>query len=319
MKFKFTAAFSTHFILLFLLTACTNPVSQSEKIKVVASTTMVGDVVRQVGGDYIDLTVLFPVGADPHTFEPRPQDAAAIADAQIVFLNGFELEHALNPVIESSATGHVVEVSEGIESNYFSEAEIHEADELQHEEEEGVPSHDHSGVDPHTWMDPNLVTHWVATIATTLSETDPQNAAIYKSNADAYAKQLIELDAWIRAEVEKIPPENRKLVTDHENMGYFIQRYGFSLSGLIVDSLSTNASTSAQDLAALEDNIKSQNVKAIFIGSSVNPSLAEQISHDTGVQVVTVKTESLGEDGSDTATYILYMKTLVTAIVNGLQ
>jgi len=318
MKFNFTAALSTLFILLFVLTACSNPVSQSDKIKVVASTTMVGDVVRQVGGDLIDLTVLFPVGADPHTFEPRPQDAAAIADAQLVFLNGFELEHALEPVIESSATGQVVEVSDGIDPLKFSVLVGHGEDEAQREVE-GVHPHEHSGTDPHTWMDPNLVIHWVSKIATTLSETDPQNAATYEANADAYTQQLVELDAWIRAEVDKIPPENRKLVTDHQNLAYFIQRYGFTLSGLIVDSLSTNASPSALELAALEDNIKSQNVKAIFIGSAVNPSIAEQVAHDTGVKVITVKTEYLGKDGSDTATYILYMKTLVKAIVNGLQ
>ena len=318
MKIKIAAACSTLFILLFVLMACTNPVSQSDKIKVVASTTMVGDVVRQVGGNFIELTVLFPVGTDPHTFEPRPQDAAAIADAQIVFLNGFELEHALEPVIESNSTGLVVEVSDGIDPLQFSVLEVQGQDEFQQEEGEGHP-HEHSGADPHTWMDPNLVIIWVTNISDALSNLDPQHAASYQANAEAYTEQLTELDAWIRTEVDKIPPEDRTLVTDHENLAYFIQRYGFTLSGLIVDSLSTNASPSAKELAALTDIITTQNVKAIFIGSGVNPSIADQVANDTGIKVITVKTESLGEDGSDTATYILYMKTLVKTIVDGLQ
>ena len=321
MKTKLNLAFSILFVMVFALTACAKTAAQPEKVKVVASTTMVGDVVRQVGGDFIELTVLFPVGTDPHTFEPRPQDAAAIADAQIVFLNGLELEHALEPVVESNATGQVVEVSEGIEALQFS-SELHQEDEgeeVHHEEEGEEHHHDHSGADPHTWMDPNLVIIWVTNISDALSNLDPQHAASYQANAEAYTEQLTDLDAWIREEVAKIPPEDRKLVTDHENMGYFIQRYGFTLSGLIVDSLSTNASPSAKELAALTDNIKSQNVKAIFVGSAVNPSIAEQIANDTGVKLITVKTESLGEEGSETATYILYMKTLVNAIVNGLQ
>ena len=312
MKLKQIGIIFVFFIMSAALTACATVGSNPNLIQVVASTTMVGDVVKQIAGDKIELTVLYPVGSDPHTFEPRPQDVAAISNAQVIFLNGLELEHSLEPVIESNAKVDVVEVSDGVEVRQFSE--IEQADPLA-----PADDHDHAAGDPHTWMDPNCVMIWVENVEKEFTKLDPQNAEYYHQNAQNYLAQLNELDAWIREEVDKIPASERKLVTDHENMGYFIQRYGFTLSGLVVDSLSTAASPSAQALSALQDVIKDQQVKAIFVGSTVNPALAQQIARDTGVELFTIKTESLGEPGSDTDTYLKYMKTLVTTIVNGLQ
>ncbi|MBA4383960.1 MAG: ABC transporter substrate-binding protein [Anaerolinea sp.] len=306
---KKTSSIIIVLLLVLSLAACSTSKASQTGLKIVASTTMVGDVVSQIGGKHIQLTVLYPVGADPHTFEPRPQDVAAITDAQIVFLNGLELEHSLEPVIESNATGKIIHVSDGVEVLPFSELQP-----SQNSEGETFTSGD-----PHTWMDPNLVMVWVNNIEAVLSELDPANADEYAANAKSYLAQLTDLDAWIQTEVDKIPVDNRKLVTDHENMGYFIHRYNFTLIGLVVDSLSTGASPSAQDLSKLEDLIKQQGVKAIFIGSTVNPNLADQVAKDTGIKLITIDTESLGEQGSDTATYIEFMKKMVTAIVNGLQ
>ena len=293
------------FLLLVSLSACSASQSTPTGIKVVASTTMVGDVVSQIGGNYIQLTILYPVGADPHTFEPRPQDVAAISEAKIIFLNGLELEHALQPVIDTNATGKVIKVSDGVEILPFSGSET--TSQLQ------------ATSDPHTWMDPNLVKVWVNNIQAALSAQDPTHTDEYAANAANYLTQLSDLDSWIQTEVANIPVDSRKLVTDHENLGYFIHRYDFKLVGLVVDSLSTGASPSAQDLAKLEDLIKQQEVKAIFIGSTINPNLTDQVASDTGTQVITINTESLGNPGSDTATYIQFMQKLVTAIVNGLK
>lgn len=314
MNKKFFSIIVVVMIFSMLLSACASPTSNNDKITIVASTTIVGDVVKQIGGDHIQLTVLFPVGADPHTFEPRPQDVAAISEAKIIFLNGLELEHSLENILDSNATGTIVEVSEGVEVLPF-EGEHQEGEEEHSNEEE----HEHAAGDPHTWMDPNMVMIWVNNIEATLSELDPENTADYAANAQKYRAELSDLDAWIQAEVAKIPVEDRKLVTDHENMGYFIHRYNFTLVGLVVDSLSTGASPSAQDLSALEDVIKEQSVKAIFIGATVNPNLANQVVKDTGTQLITVNTESLGGEGSDTSNYIDFIKKLVTTIVDGLQ
>lgn len=310
---KITFISSLFLILSLLVSGCATSTTAADGLKVVASTTLVGDVTKQVGGEHISLTVLLPVGADPHTFEPRPQDVAAISDAQLVFLNGLELEHSLEPIIESNASCPVVEVSDGVEVIKFSG--VHEESEHDSDSE----AHTHAEGDPHTWMDPNAVMIWVENISRSLIELDPEHKADYEANAQTYLQQLSDLDTWIKEQVDTIPAENRALVTDHENMGYFAQRYGFTLAGLVVDSLSSGASPSAQELSQLEDTIREQGVKAVFVGSTVNPALSEQVARDTGVKLVVLNTESLGDENSDISNYIDFMKKLVNSIVEGLQ
>jgi ABC-type Zn uptake system ZnuABC Zn-binding protein ZnuA len=284
-----------------LLTACGGAAPDGQAgLKVVASTTIVGDVVAQVGGGLIQLTVLFPPGADPHTFEPRPQDIAALSEAQVVIINGMDLEEALEPALEANVTGTIIHTSEGIEVLAF-EGEEHE------------------GSDPHTWTDPNNVIIWTQNIAATLSEADPSNAAAYRANADAYIASLRELDGWIRSEVEKIPAERRKMVTDHRAFGYFAEEYGLEQIGALIGSFSANAASSAQELAALEDKIREQEVPAVFVGKTVNPALAEQVAQDTGVKLVRVYTGSLSEPGGEADSYLEFMRYNVNAIVEALK
>jgi ABC-type Zn uptake system ZnuABC Zn-binding protein ZnuA len=284
-----------------LLAACGGaPAVSSGGLKVVASTTIVGDVVKQVSGVLIDLSVLFPPGADPHTFEPRPQDMAAISDAKVVVINGMDLEEALKPALDANVRGMLVHASEGIEARAF-EGEEHE------------------GSDPHTWTDPNNVIIWTQNIAAALAEADPTNAATYQANADAYIASLRDLDTWIRAEIEKIPAERRKLVTDHLAFGNFVDEYGLEQVGALVGSFSTDAAPSAQELAELEDKIKAQGAPAVFVGRTVNPELAEQVAQDTGTKLVFVYTGSLSEPGGEANTYLKFMRYNVTAIVEALR
>ncbi|GAB4419236.1 MAG: metal ABC transporter substrate-binding protein [Anaerolineales bacterium] len=273
----------------------------------IASTTILGDVVAQVGGEHINLTVLYPPGADPHTFDPRPQDIAAISEAQVLFLNGLNLEESIESIVEQNATGLVVHVSEGVDV-----LELDEAHEVEDE-------HGHEGGDPHTWTDPNNVITWTKNIAAALSKADPAHASTYRANADAYIASLRDLDAWIRTEVERIPSEKRKLVTDHQVFGYFARAYGFEQVGALIGSFSTNASPSAQEVAALEDTIRAQNVPAIFVGMDSNNKLAEQIAQDTGVQVVLLYTGSLTAPGGEAESYLAFMKYNVNAIVTALK
>jgi ABC-type Zn uptake system ZnuABC Zn-binding protein ZnuA len=292
-----------------LLTACGGPPPDVQAgLKVVASTTIVGDVVAQVGGDRIELTVLFPTGADPHTFEPRPQDIAALSDAQVVIISGLGLEEALEPTLEANVKGAIVHASDGIEVLTFDGGVY---------EEDGDRTHE-SG-DPHTWTDPNNVIVWTENIAAALSEADPSNAAVYRANADAYIASLRQLDNWIRSEVAQIPAERRKLVTDHRALGYFADEYGFEQVGALVGSFSTNASPSAQELAALEETIKLQNVTAVFVGNEVNPQLAEQVVQDTGTKLVYLYTGSLSEAGGEADSYIEFIRYNVNAIVGALK
>ena len=183
----------------------------------------------------------------------------------------------------------------------------------------GGHSHSHDE-DPHFWLDPNNVIRYVENIRDGLSQADSAGAATYRANAEAYIAQLKELDRWIAEQVKAIPPERRLLVTNHESFGYFADRYGFKIVGTIMPSVSTGASPSAQQLAALINQIKSAKVKAIFLETGTNPQLAKQIAQETGVRVVTdLYTHSLTDAKGPAPTYLAMMRYNVQAIVNALK
>lgn len=282
-------------------------------LRVVATTTIVGDVVRNVGGDAIDLTVLLPVGADPHGFEPAPADIAAVSAADAVFVNGLDLEQFLTTLLEN-AGGHArtVAVSDGIVP--LSSAGDPE-DAAAHDEE----AEHAGGGDPHTWTDPNNVLVWVDNIQRALAELDPANAPTYSANAARYKAELQTLDGWISQQVGQIPPSERRLVTDHAVFGYFARRYGFEQTGAVAPGYSTLAESSAQELARLEDRLRGEGVKAIFVGSTASSALSQRVADDTGIQLVRVYSGSLSAPGGPAATYLDYMRYNVAAMVKALQ
>lgn len=277
-----------------------------EKLKVVATTNIVGDVVNQVGGDRIELTTLMDVGVDPHTFVPSPSDTAAIHDAHVVFANGAGLEADLEEMFESAGGDALhIPVSDGLE---------HRQAEAGSESDE----HDHEEVDPHVWFDVQNVIHWVERIERTLSGLDPDNAGVYGANAQAYVRELEELDAWVVEQVATIPEANRKLVTNHPVFAYLANRYGLEQLGAIYP-VSPSSEPSARDIAALEDTIRQYGVPAVFAENTVNPKLAAQVASDTGVQLVPLYSGSLGKPGSDAESYILLIRFDVSAIVDALK
>jgi ABC-type Zn uptake system ZnuABC Zn-binding protein ZnuA len=280
-------------------------------LKVVATTTLVGDVVRQVGREHVALNVLLPVGADPHTFEPRPQDMAVLSDAEVVFINGLGLEEALEPALEANVKGKVVTVSDGIEVLPFEDVHGGGA--------KGGDEDEHATGDPHTWTDPNNVMVWTRNIAAALAEADPENAAAYRENSETYLAELGALDEWVREQTAQVPAEQRKLVTDHAALGYFAEEYGFEQVGLVLPSLSTNAAPSAQELAALVDAIREQGVQAIFVAMEVNSATSRQVAGDTGAKLVPIYSGSLGEAGSGVESYLEWMRYNVQAIVEALK
>ncbi|MBN1922352.1 MAG: zinc ABC transporter substrate-binding protein [Anaerolineae bacterium] len=287
--------------------------SGQERLRVVATTSLVADVVQQVGGDTIDLRVLVPLGADPHSFTPAPQDAAAVANAHVVFINGAGLEAFLEKLLESAgAQVPIVPVSAGI---MLLEGVAHAEMDVEPEDPE---HHPHEG-DPHTWFSPRNVERWTQNIAESLSALDPAHAADYAANATAYTEELEALDLWILDQVAQIPPAKRKLVTDHTVFTYFAEAYGFEQLGAIIPGYSTLASPSAQDLARLEDAIREFDVPAVFVGVTLNPSIAAQVAQDTGVRLVPVYQGSLSEAGGPADTYLAFMRYNVNAIVDGLR
>lgn len=305
-----------------LLTACGGQTSGEEnapilnegKLKVVATTTIVGDVISQVGGDLIDLNVLLPVGTDPHSFDPTPQEIALISDADLVFANGAGLEEFLTALIESAnAQDRVVYLSELIELTDF--AAQNNAQEVELDDKDQA----HWSGDPHTWTDPNNVILWVEAIDDQLGRSDPSNADAFSTNAAAYIADLIALDTWIRQQVAQVPEGKRQIVTDHLLFGYFAAAYGFEQIGAVIPGYSTLAEPSARDLAAMEDAITALGVQAIFVGNTVNPSLAERVAEDTKTQLIFVYTGSLSEPEGQAATYIDYLRYNTNAFVEALK
>jgi ABC-type Zn uptake system ZnuABC Zn-binding protein ZnuA len=277
-----------------------------EKLKVVATTNIVGDVVGQVGGDRIELTTLMGVGVDPHSYVPTPADTAAVHDAHVLFANGLDLEEFLYEML-ASAGGNAVQV------HLSEELDAREAESDDHEDEHGQ-----EGADPHVWFDPKNVIHWAGEIEEMLSILDPVNAKIYAGNAAGYQRILEELDAWIVEQVATIPEAHRKLVTNHPSFGYFAERYGLEQIGTVYP-VSPSSEPSAQDIAVLQDAIRKYGVPAVFAESTVNPKLAEQVARDSGVQLVPLYTGSLGEPGSGAESYIELMRYDTRAIVEALK
>ena len=279
------------------------PVGEHAPLRVVATTSIVGDVVAQVGGEWIALNVLLPVGSDPHNFEPTPQDIARVAEADVIFINGAGFEVFLAPLLESAGSqDRVVDLSAPL-------ALLESAD-ADHVEEEG---------DPHVWTDPRNVIRWVQEIAGALSALDEEHALEFQANAERYQAELEALDAWIREQVAQIPPENRQMVTDHAVFGYFAAAYGFQQVGALIPGYSTLAAPSARELAALEDAIQSLGVTTLFVGNTVNPSLAERVAGDTGVKLVFLYTGSLSAPDGEAPTYLDYMRYNTGAIVEALK
>ncbi|HEX9921816.1 MAG TPA: zinc ABC transporter substrate-binding protein [Anaerolineae bacterium] len=281
-----------------------------EKLQIVVTTNIIGDMGHNVAGDLIDLAILIPTGSDPHTFQPTPQDAASIADANVILANGLNYEVFLAELIDNAGGEAVlIHVAEGVETRKFE-------GEQEHDEEHAAE--DHEGADPHAWMTPHNALVYVYNIEAALSALDPANAETYKANAETYEAQLEALDRWVFEQIETIPPKNRQMVTDHEAFGYYADRYGLEIVGAVIPFYSTAAEPSAQGLARLEETIGEFSTPAIFIGSGVNSTLAEQVAADTGTKLVPLYTESLGPPGSGVETYIDFIRYNTTAIAEGL-
>lgn len=279
------------------------PLDPGQKLRVVATTNILGDVVGNVGGERIALTTLMAPGVDPHTYMPTPADIAAIHDAHIVFANGAGLEADLEEVF-ANAGGQSAKVVLSRNLDLLSATDDKDGD--------------HGGDDPHVWLDVQNVLHWVSTIEEALVSLDPAYAGFYQENAQAYARELQVLDAWVVEQVASIPESNRKLVTNHPAFGYMARRYGLEQLGAVYP-VSPSSEPSAREIATLQDAIRRYGVPAVFTESTVNPKLAEQVAQDTGVRLVALYSGSLGVPGSGAETYIQLIRYDVNAIVDALK
>jgi len=281
---------------------------------VVATTTIAGDLVDNVGSERVEVDTLVPAGADPHGHEPRPSDAVAIAEADLVVKSGGDLDEWLDDLIEN-AGGEAAELTlldavEPIEGGHaHAEDEAHEEDEAHGDD-----------VDPHWWQDPRNAILATEAIRDALTEADPGGRRAYERNARAYIAELRALDDEIERCMQRVPPGRRKLVTTHDSLGYFADRYDVEVIGSVIPSLSTQAQPSAKDVDALVEQIEEEGVAAIFPEAAVSQRLERAISRESGADVGDeLWTDSLGDDGSGAETYLDAMRANANALAEGMS
>ena len=283
------------------------------RLKVVATFSILGDVVRNVVGDAVELTVIIGPDGDAHTFEPSPEQIAALADADLIFENGIGFESWLDDAYEASGSDATrVIVTDGLT--------LLEANDRSGEEHSADDGHEHGDHDPHVWQDVQRVIAEVATIQETLAAADPGQANTFRSNAAAYTTTLQELDTSIRQMVGTVPAEQRVLITSHDSLGYFAHAYGFTIAGTALGSISTEAADpSAGEIADLIDQIKSSGVPVIFAETAESDDLMSQIARDAGVELApTLYTDSLSGSDGPASTYVDLMTYNATTIVTAL-
>lgn len=289
-------------------------VTDGERLQVVATTSIVGDVVGNVGGDLIDLTVLMDAGQDPHSYEPAAADLTAAARAHLIFVHGWDLEEGLRDDLSRVSEGALIApVAANIEPLLRGSEDDREA----HEDDD-----DHGAVDPHTWLDPHLVVQWVDNVETMLAAADPANSEAYAANAEAYREELAGLIAAFDEQLAQIPPQRRKLVTNHDALAYFAEAYDFEIVGTVIPGSSTLAEPSASSLAGLVRDMEQAGVCTIFTETTVSAQLAQTAADELTacdeVQVVPLYTGATGDAESGADSYIKMMRANVEAIVQGL-
>jgi zinc/manganese transport system substrate-binding protein len=304
MKIKNMALASLAIVLILSSLSCQPPATGSKK-SIVVTYSILGSVVKDLVGDKADVTVSIPNGLDPHEWEPSAKDIEAINKADLVVENGLDLEEGMLKTLEAAKSSGVKFFTA---SDYITVRHVGPG--------EGIPSGDPDqaigAADPHLWMDPITMKTVVGALATALSEDLNLDVT---SQAQSLESQLDSLNTDVVNIVSTIPEADRKLVTGHESMGYFAQRYGFKLVGVIIPSLSSQAGVSAADLAVLKKAIEDNQVKAIFTELGTSPAVAKAIGDETGVKVVELTSHALPADGS----YFTFMRDLATVIADALK
>lgn len=254
---------------------------QPTRPDVIATTSIVAALTKAVAANEVTIGTIVGPGVDPHEYEASADDVARIGNARLVLRNGIGLDASLDKVIASSGQKVVVTVTDGIQLR-------------RGESEDGQPEDD-----PHVWHDPRNAKVMVNAISKALSTAFPDKASTFAKNAAAYNVKLDTTDAEIKRLIDGIPAANRKIVTNHDAFGYFIERYGLTYVGAVIPSVSTAGEASARELAELQATIKREGVKAIFAESSVEPKVAREIAKDTKITIVDdLYGDSLGKAGS---------------------
>jgi len=275
----------------------------AEPLPVVASFSILGDLVQVVGGERVKVTTLTGPDADAHEFSPSPEHAKAVLGAKLFVVNGLSFEPWAQKLAQSAGyKGETVVASKGVQPRQMA----------------AEAGHAHAETDPHAWQNPLNVVQYVRNIAAGLAKADPSGAAIYQANAQAYAQQLKDFDAQAKAQFDAIAPAKRKVITSHDAFGYLAARYGITM--LAPEGVNTDSEPSAKHVAQLIRQIKREKIKAVFVENMSNPRLIAQLSKDAGVSVgATLYSDALSEASGPAPTYMKMMRHNLTQLVAGMQ
>ncbi len=264
------------------------PARADDKLKVVASISIIGDFVKNVGGDRVEVATLVGPNSDAHIFSPTPTDAKTLGAAKIVFVNGMGLEGWMTRLAAASgAKVAPIVVTTGVKPR---------------QEEDG-----HHAVDPHAWQSIANAKIYVANIRDGLKKADPAGAAAYDANAKAYLDRLDALEHEVRDTLGKIPPGRRKIITTHDAFGYFGRAYGVQF--IAPSGVSADSEPSARDIAKIIAQVKRQNIPAVFLENVSDPRLMQQIARETGAKIGgTLYSDALSEPSGPAATYVEMMR-----------
>lgn len=310
----------------------------SRQLTIVATTPILADVTAAIAGDHATVTSAMPRGVDPHAFELSLADAAALQDADLVIANGLGLEHgmaatlaaldgvpllevaqlAIDPTLTGAHDDHDHADADHADDGHDADADADHADDG-HDHGDGADGHAHEG-DPHFWTDPTRMIVVVAAIGTELAELAPEYADELAANTAAYVAELEALDTEISAQITAIPHDDRHAITSHAMLGYFAARYDIHIEATIVGA-SSQASPSLGELAELVDLLDAEGIEVIFVSATERTDVADSLAAEAAgdVAVVPIEVESLGPDGSPTATYVGMLRTLATTVATALN
>ncbi|MEP9348011.1 metal ABC transporter substrate-binding protein [Xanthobacter sp. KR7-225] len=298
--------------------------AQEAKLPVAASFSILGDFVKQVGGDRVAVSTIVGPNGDAHVYQPTPADAKNLAAAKVVFVNGLGFEGWMERLAKASGTkAKIVVATAGITPREMADEDDHDhgKDKHAHDKKGGkkeAHGHDHGAADPHAWQSIANAKIYVANIRDALIAADPAGKDAYTANAAAYTAKLDALDAEVKAALAKIPAEQRRIITSHDAFGYFGAAYGVEL--ISPEGVSTESEASAKDVARIIRQIKAEKIPAVFLENVTNPRLIERIAKETGAKIGgELYTDALSDDKGPASTYILMIQSNVRTLSSALS
>jgi len=281
----------------------------TERIKVVATFSVIGDIVANVAGDKVDLVTLVGPAGDTELFKPSLADGKSVAEAKIVFMNDLndEFEPWLEPLLKQvKFSGAKIVVSRGAKTLTSIEERAPRNKSVEEE------------IDQHAWLDPKNGVIYVRNIAAALVKGDPANAADYRARADAYIKELQALDAWAKAEIAALPAAKRRFLSSHDSLQYLAKAYGITL--LSINGWTNNSEPSAAELARLAKQVRQERIHALFLDSITDPRAMQQVAKETGASIGgTLYGDALSKPGGDADTYLRMLRHNVATLKAGMM